>query len=49
MTKPSDVLGTRGRLYVDAGEAAEYLGLVEVPGVEAKLTTDTGLATVSGS
>jgi hypothetical protein len=48
-TKPGDACGTRGRLYVDAGEAIECLGLVKVPGVEAKLTTDTGLATASGS
>jgi hypothetical protein len=47
MTRPGDACRTRGTLYVDAGEAIEYLGLVKVPGVDAKLTTDTGLAAVS--
>lgn len=49
MTTPRDAIGNRGWLYADAGEAMEYLGLVKVPGLEAKLTTDAGLANVSGS
>jgi hypothetical protein len=49
MTKLGDVTRFNGRLYVDAGDAVKPPGLVRAPGVDAKLTTDTGLPIVSGA
>jgi hypothetical protein len=49
MTKLGDATRFNGRLYVDAGDAVKPPGLVRAPGVDAKLTTDTGLPIVSGA
>lgn len=43
MMKLGGTASTKGRLHVDAGEATRSLGLLNAPGVDAKLDTEEGL------
>lgn len=49
MARLGDASGIRGRLYVDAGEAVIFLGLVERPGVDIAVTIEIGLPAPSAS
>lgn len=49
MARLGDATGTKGRLCTEAGEAVKSFGLVQCPGVDAEVTTETGLPAASAS